>query len=50
MRKQIEAGNPPFKNTLVGLALGGKPIDDYAPDFWLISKADSSDPIGYVTS
>ena len=50
MRDQIEAGNPPFKNILVGLYLGGKPIDDYAPDFWLISDADGDDPIGYVTS
>ncbi|MFQ6022154.1 MAG: glycine cleavage T C-terminal barrel domain-containing protein [Acidiferrobacterales bacterium] len=50
MRKAIDAGNPPYKNTLVGMTLGGKPIDDYAPDFWLISKNDGGDPVGYITS
>jgi len=49
-RAQIEAGRPPFKSVLVGMTLGGKPIDDYAPDFWLISGADGGDPVGYVTS
>ena len=34
---------------MVGLTLGGKPIDDYAPDFWLISDTNS-DRVGYVTS
>lgn len=32
------------------LRLGGKPIEDYAPDFWLISEDAQSDPVGYVTS
>ena len=50
IRALIEAGTPPFRLTLVGLALGGKPIDDYAPDFWLISGSDGGDPVGYVTS
>ena len=35
---------------LVGMTLGGKPIDDYAPDFWLVSDAAGGDPIGYLTS
>jgi glycine cleavage system aminomethyltransferase T len=50
VRAELEAGRPPFKNTLVGLRLGGKPITDYAPDFWLISAIEHDDPIGYVTS
>ena len=50
VRGEMEAGNPPFKTILVGLVFGGKPIDDYAPDFWLISGADGGDPIGYITS
>ena len=50
VRAQIEAGNPPFKLGLAGIKLGGKPIDDYAPDFWPISLASGSDPCGYVTS
>jgi glycine cleavage system aminomethyltransferase T len=49
-RAQIEAGNPPYTHVLVGMRLGGKPIDDYAPDFWLISDGSGGDPIGYVTS
>ena len=49
-RRKIEAGNPPFKTVLVGMMFGGKPIDDYAADFWLISGADGSDAVGYVTS
>ncbi len=50
VRSLIEAGTPPFKLTLVGLTFGGKPIEDYAPDFWLISAADGGKPVGYVTS
>ncbi|WP_018156679.1 glycine cleavage T C-terminal barrel domain-containing protein [Demetria terragena] len=50
-RAEIEAGRPPFTHTLVGLRLdGGRQIDDYAPDFWLISEAKDADPTGYVTS
>lgn len=49
-RIAIETGNPPYTHTLVGMRLGGKPIDDYAPDFWHISAAANGDPIGYVTS
>lgn len=50
VRAEIEAGRYPFKLTLAGIKLGGKPITDYAPDFWLISGADGGDPVGYVTS
>ncbi len=50
VRGEMEAGNPPFKTILVGMLFGGKPIDDYAPDFWLISGANGGDPIGYITS
>ncbi len=49
-REAIEAGNPPFSMVMVGLKLGGQPITDYAPDFWLISKTSSGAPVGYVTS
>ena len=49
-RAQIEAGQPPFRNVLVGLVFGGKPVTDYANDFWLVSDADGGDPLGYVTS
>ncbi len=50
MRAEIEAGRPPFSMVMVGVKLGGKPIDDYAPDFWLVSDAGGGDPIGYLTS
>ncbi|GAA1129350.1 glycine cleavage T C-terminal barrel domain-containing protein [Citricoccus alkalitolerans] len=52
-RRQLEAGTPPYTQQLVGLRLGGKPIEDYAPDFWLISSshdAGPGEPVGYVTS
>ena len=50
MRAEIEAGRPPFSMVMVGMKMGGRPIDDYAPDFWLVSDADSGEPIGYLTS
>ncbi|CAN5854676.1 glycine cleavage T C-terminal barrel domain-containing protein [soil metagenome] len=49
-RSEVEAGRPPYTHTLVGMALGGHPIDDYAPDFWLIAATVDGDPVGYVTS
>ena len=35
---------------MVGMIMGGAPIDDYAPDFWLISQTAEASPTGYVTS
>lgn len=49
-REQINAGKPPFKYQLVGLKLGGKPIEDYASDFWLVANDAKSAPCGYITS
>ena len=50
MKDELKSGKKPYKLQLVGLELGGKPIEDYAPDFWLISNADGDDPVGFVTS
>ena len=50
IREQVNAGKPPFKHTLVGLKVGGKPIEDHAPDFWLVSDLFTDDPIGWITS
>jgi glycine cleavage system aminomethyltransferase T len=50
VRAQIEAGNPPFTHQMVGMRLGGRPITDYAPDFWLVATTPEDDPVGYVTS
>jgi len=48
-RGVIDQGEFPFKMRMVGITLGGKPITDYANDFWLISEPDSN-RCGYVTS
>ena len=37
MGKELKDGKKPYKLQLVGLELGGKPIEEYAPDFWLVS-------------
>ena len=42
-------GHPAYKVTKGEIEYRGKPIDEYAPDFWLISE-DGSTPIGYLTS
>ncbi len=49
-RAELDAGRCPFAMVMAGMTLGGKPIDDYAPDFWLVSDGDGGDPIGYLTS
>ena len=49
MRDQLRAGEKPYKLQLVGLSLGGKPIEEYAPDFWLVSE-DGKEPCGFITS
>jgi aminomethyltransferase len=49
-RDRIEAGDPPYTLTMVGLRLGGRPIDEYAPDCWLIRETPDGDPVGYLTS
>ncbi len=49
MRAKMEAGEKPYSNQLVGFRLGGKPIEEYAPDFWLVSE-DGNKPVGYLTS
>ena len=49
MKKELLNGKKPYKLQLVGMELGGKPIEEYAPDFWLISK-DGKNPVGFVTS
>jgi aminomethyltransferase len=48
-RTAIDEGRSPFKLRLVGLSMGGKPITDYAPDFWLVDTP-SGERVGYVTS
>jgi aminomethyltransferase len=48
-RAEIEAGRYPFALKLVGLRMGGLPITDYAPDFWLVTDAQDT-RCGYVTS
>ena len=50
MKTQLKNGEKPYKLQLVGLELGGKPIEDYANDFYLISNANGGKPVGYITS
>lgn len=50
MKSDLQAGQKPYKLQLVGLSLGGKPIEEYAPDFWLIAPAEGGEPCGYITS
>ena len=50
MKADLVAGNKPYKLQLVGMELGGKPIEEYAPDFWLVSPAEGGDPCGFITS
>jgi aminomethyltransferase len=48
-RAEIDAGRYPFRLKLVGLRMGGAPITDYAPDFWLVTTPEGA-RVGYVTS
>ena len=48
-RAIIDGGDYPFQMKLAGLKLGGLPVTDYAPDFWLVQDADGA-RVGYVTS
>jgi aminomethyltransferase len=49
-RALVEAGTPPFRMVMVGMRVEGRPIDDYAPDFWFVRQRADGDPIGYLTS
>ena len=42
-------GDSPFRLKLVGLRVGGLPVTDYAPDFWLVQDSEGHRS-GYVTS
>ena len=46
----IENGEFPFTHKLVGLKMAGKPIREWAPDFWLISDPETGEDCGYLTS
>ncbi len=50
MRAELKAGKKPYALQLVGLEMGGKPIEDFAPDFWHILPMDTDAPCGFITS
>jgi aminomethyltransferase len=50
MKADLNSGQKPYKLQLVGMELGGKPIEEYAPDFWLVSPEEGGDPCGFITS
>ena len=49
-QEQIANGEYPFEHKLIGLKMAGEPIQDYAPDFWLISDPETGEECGYLTS
>ena len=49
-QEAIEDGEFPFTHKLVGLKMAGKPIRDYASDFWIISDPETGEECGYLTS
>ena len=50
MGRDLRAGKKPYKLQLAGLRMGGKPILDFAPDFWLLSPEAGGEPCGFITS
>ena len=51
MKAELQAGKKPYNLQLVGITFGGKPVEEYAPDFWLISPTEKGgEPCGYITS
>ena len=50
MKTDLQSDTKPYKLQLVGMTFGGKPVEEYAPDFWLISPAEEGEPCGYITS
>ena len=49
MKEQLKNGEN-HTTSAVGLELGGKPVEDYANDFWLISNDKGGKPVGFITS
>ena len=50
MKNDLKDGKKPFKLQLVGLEFSGKPVLDFATDFWPILNIESQEPVGFVTS
>lgn len=50
MQSELSQGKKPYKLQLVGLVMGGKAIEDFAPDFWPISTPEVDAPCGFITS
>jgi len=50
MRSDLLSGKKPYKLQLVGLEMGGRPVIDFAHDFWPIFSTESNEPCGFVTS
>ena len=48
MKSQLKNGEKPYKLQLVGLEFGGKLVEDYANDFWLISNDKGGKPVGFI--
>ncbi len=49
-KEVIENGGFPFTHKLVGLKMGGEPILEWPPDYWLVSDPKTGEECGYLTS
>jgi len=50
IRYDLLSGKKPYKLQLVGLEMGGRPVIDFAHDFWPIISTESNEHCGFVTS
>ena len=50
IRSDLKEGKKTYKLQLVGLKMRGKPIEDFAHDFWPISYKNVFAPCGFITS
>ena len=50
MGAELKAGQKPSNLQLLVLELCATPLEEYAPDFWLISPPSGADPVGFIPS
>ena len=49
-KTDLATGKKPYRLQLVGLVFGGKPVEDFAHDFWSLSPATGGEACGFITS
>ena len=50
IKTDLATGKKPYRLQLVGLVFGGKPVEDFAHDFWSLSPATGGEACGFITS